>query len=357
MRIAHVVTAYPDRVTGPRNSVTMLSKELAGLDNVESTVFSDVIDNAFEFNGVTVYPAHMLLVAMYDVVIFAGVYNKRFVGLARACRGGGVPYVVSPRSSLVKKSIHKSWWKKILFIYGYGYPYLRKASALHFLTQEERANSIMKDIKNFVVSNIVPACSSGGGRKEKIIGYVGRYDLHHKGLDVFLKAVALAKNNLARNGWRVILHGPDFKHGKAQLDSIVAKYELASIVSLNGSLHGQSKNDFLSKVSVFFHTSRYEGQPQAVMEAMIRGCAIMVTPGTNMGSIVHEAACGAQVCLEPRAIANFLSELPADLVELLPHQERARSYAECHFSEQIVISEFIKYLSDVVHANQASEVV
>ena len=341
MKIAHVVSAFPDRVTGPRNSVTMLSKYLNLIEGVESRVYTDVADEMFSFNDEVVSPLKTIDVACFDVVVFSNVYNKNSAELARECRRKKVPYVISPRSSLIKSSLYKSWWKKLLFIYGYGFSYLKGSVAIHFLTEEERDFSVLKGQSSFVVGNIVLSGAIGNQEKQKIIGFLGRYDIRHKGLDVLLKGAALAKEDLKRSGWKIVLHGPDFNGGKSKLEMMLKLYGLDGVVTLNGALHGPEKNEFYDRVSVFVHTSRYEGQPQSVMEAMTRRCAILVTPGTNMGRIVKDSFCGEVVDFTPSSIANFLFSLSRDVFNIEDHQDRARAYSLERFSGPVVANDFL----------------
>ena len=59
---------------------------------------------------------------------------------------------------------------------------------------------------------------------------------------------------------------------------------------------------------VFVHTSRSEGMPMAVLEAMAMGRPCLVTPGTNMADVVCEGG-GWQCQPDPDSIAESLKDI------------------------------------------------
>jgi glycosyltransferase involved in cell wall biosynthesis len=70
-----------------------------------------------------------------------------------------------------------------------------------------------------------------------------------------------------------------------------------------GPKYGEEKLRYFLACDVFVHPSRFEGMPLAVLEAMALGRPCLVTPGSNMGELVHE--CGGWQCQPtPRSIAE-----------------------------------------------------
>lgn len=67
---------------------------------------------------------------------------------------------------------------------------------------------------------------------------------------------------------------------------------LRNIVSILGPIYGNEKYDIISKCNIFVHTSRYEGMPIAVLEALSIGTPCFVTAGTNMAGIINESGAG-----------------------------------------------------------------
>ncbi|MGM0497278.1 MAG: glycosyltransferase family 4 protein [Bacteroidota bacterium] len=100
-------------------------------------------------------------------------------------------------------------------------------------------------------------------KKEKIILAVGRLE-YPKGLDLLIEAFSYTK---AKEGWKLLIVGEGSQ--RAKLERLIEKNNLNSKVSLVGL---QSPvDDFYSCASVFVLSSRYEGFPNSLAEAMSFG--------------------------------------------------------------------------------------
>jgi len=82
------------------------------------------------------------------------------------------------------------------------------------------------------------------------------------------------------------------------------RLELREIASIHGPVAGPAKTDLLQGTDVFLHTSRYEGHPMAVLEALSFGIPCLLTPNTNVAEEVAAAGAGWEVALSPEAIAQ-----------------------------------------------------
>ncbi len=67
------------------------------------------------------------------------------------------------------------------------------------------------------------------------------------------------------------------------------------MVTFLGPVFGQDKEELLRSASVFVHTSRWEGMPFAVLEALSEGSPVLLTPATNLGEFVERSGAGAVV--------------------------------------------------------------
>lgn len=348
MNVSFIVAASPDVVTGPRNSVTLLAKSIMPFVS-EVSVFSSIKCEPFKFNDIAVEQIDYNKLIRSDIVVFSGVWFFEYIKIAGVLRNKNIPYIVSPRSSLMKASLKKSFFKKVFFYLIKARGFLNGAAAIHFLTEDEKNNSFFSS-KGFVIGNIVndvnilEADLEQNNKKanEKIISFLGRFDLLHKGLDVFLEAIIIAANELRDKKVKIRMFGPDQCNGSNKLKIIIENNNLKDIVNLGGKLEGKEKAVFLTESDFFVHTSRYEGQPQAVMEAMMCGCPILVTPGTNMVGIVEQSKGGVVAILDPTDIAK-------KLVELLNSDSNALSinsysYARKYFTEEYVGSAFFQFL-------------
>jgi GalNAc-alpha-(1->4)-GalNAc-alpha-(1->3)-diNAcBac-PP-undecaprenol alpha-1,4-N-acetyl-D-galactosaminyltransferase len=105
-------------------------------------------------------------------------------------------------------------------------------------------------------------------KKEKSIIAVG--SLHpQKGFDLLIQALAPIKTQLLKHGWRVEIIGKGQERNR--LLSMIEAHQLQNLVHLIG----EKKNifDYYQKASIFILSSRYEGFPNVLNEAMAHGCA------------------------------------------------------------------------------------
>lgn len=351
MKIAHVTSATPRAVSGITVAVTMLSSSLDGLDNVTSDVYSVSVETRFQVESTDVHPVSSLCYCEYDVVVIAGIYSIALLSVAKACTSAQVPYIVSPHGSLVIPSLRKGWWKKLPFWVTLGCRYVNRATALHFLTTDERAASIFRSKRSIVCSNAVAVnpCNVDRRSSEKIIGYLGRYDLVPKGLDILLDGVCAAALHLRRAGWSVELHGSRCgRTSKEALVKICVRRGIDDLVTVGDALFGADKRRFFERISLFVCSSRYEGQPISAMEAMGNGCALIATEQSNLGGIIAQAQCGQTVATNADALAHAFLRLLSEDQLIEAWQLNAYQYAKKAFAGETVARTFLNELRNVI---------
>lgn len=335
-KVVHITSICSERLSGPKNSVTLLSKFMLK-QGVTSEVYSVGAGEVFFYNGVSVSCFDLRCLEGCEFVIFSGVYHYKYPIVAEYAIRRGIPYCISPRSSLMVSSMKKSMLKKKAFLSIYGRRFLKKSAFIHFLSEDEKKNSLHVNARDLVCPNIVVdiPCAPLAG-KEKVIGFLGRYDVHHKGLDKLMAALALSRGALIRQGYVVKLHGTDFKGGRKYLENLVKENDLQDLVNIGDALFEEEKANFLNKVSVFVHTSRYEGLPQAVMEAMAKGCAIAVTRGTNMYDAIEKGSCGILLDDDPKKISQELTEFTSSDFLVREKGINSHRYAKENYSGERV---------------------
>jgi GalNAc-alpha-(1->4)-GalNAc-alpha-(1->3)-diNAcBac-PP-undecaprenol alpha-1,4-N-acetyl-D-galactosaminyltransferase len=141
------------------------------------------------------------------------------------------------------------------------YPY-----ASGFIAQTNSATNYYKNKfgTNFNIAVIGPILNEikliDNVYKEKIILNVGRLD-YAKGQDRMIEILTLVKN---LEGWKLCLttNGPLSKY----IEELIAKYNLQDKVEILG--HVEDLDNLYNKASIFVMPSRYEGYPNALIEAM-----------------------------------------------------------------------------------------
>lgn len=195
---------------------------------------------------------------------------------------------------------------------------LQKAATLHVLAKEEEVD-IIKAIgetrKYSIIHNGNEPSSYSNLLRESSNGmlnilFIGRIDVHHKGIDILFKAL----ENLDKK-WKgkicLYLVGPFDSTLDEELVSnfLVNNDNLREMVKIEGPKYGEEKQEYYNKCDLFIHTSRYEGMPMAVLEAMQSGLPCLVTNATNMGSIMNESNGGFVINLNVNSIVDTIHNI------------------------------------------------
>ncbi len=354
MRASYFCSFRPGRISGPSNSVTLLARQLEETFDVKASIFTTdkSVVKSFSINGAEILPFSEFKVHQCDFAVLAGLYDLNVFRAARRLKATGVPYILSPRSNLMRASFSKSRVKKTIALASYSGYVIRNAAALHFLSESERINSYNPHARYFVSRNGVDlsflesgentiSCDTKYIDREKVILYIGRYDIHHKGLDLLITAIVKCQAVLREEGWKLKMYGPNSGVGFLHTSKLVAELGISDLVELNGTIIGLDKFSALFNARLFIHSSRYEGQPQAVIEAMSMGCVPIVTAGTNM--LEHIKSHDLGWCAE--GSSNTLAEKICSAIMSTRIDQLSRScvgYARSNFAWPIAAREFMK---------------
>lgn len=250
----------------------------------------------------------------FDIVIFHGVYFPKYVKIGKILKKRGTPYVIFPHGSLTSGCLRQKWMKKFIAIKLFFSSFLKNSSAIQFLTEKEMNSSIYSD-KGFVCGNGVLVPKERKVCKEifehnKFV-YVGRLDIFYKGLDLLFDAIELDKDYLLKHNFRLDIYGPkqtDVKNNGENTHEILMKMivdrGIDQIVQIHDAVFGEEKRDVLINSDVFVQTSRSEGLPLGILEALSLGIPCLVTDGTNLADIINEYSAGWGVKTSSKTIAD-----------------------------------------------------
>jgi glycosyltransferase involved in cell wall biosynthesis len=243
-----------------------------------------------------------------DLVVFHSTYIPMHARIASRLRRAGIPYLICPRGGMTRGATNKKRLKKRLGNLLFFNRLVHGAAAVHCLTEGEAALSSGWDRPTFVVGNGIPlpprAELANVRRNQQVrLTFMGRLDIHHKGLDLLLDACRIIRRDLADANALLALHGPDTDGSVRELHERIATLGLDDLVSVGPPVSGASKAQLLKRSDGFLHTSRYEGLPMAVLEALAHGVPCLLTPGTNMADEVARFGAGWKVETTPSGVA------------------------------------------------------
>jgi glycosyltransferase involved in cell wall biosynthesis len=257
-----------------------------------------------------------------DVVQLHSVFTLPNALLARRLR---VPYVVSPHGGYASASLARSARRKTAYKYLLERPMLRRAALRVALTDVEA-----RDLDAFgagrpvavIPNGVIPAPRDldgaafrrelGLGPTDRLLLFVGRLDVLHKGLDVLLDGVAEAPD------WRLAMVGPDVRGGRAWLLARAETLGMLSRLTVVGPRQGRALQEAFAAADCFALTSRWEGLPIALLEALSHGVPAVVSPAVDR--LVGVTQAGAGWSVTGSELGPALRRLDGD--------ERARRAAE-----------------------------
>ena len=278
-----------------------------------------------------------------DLLHLHSVFIPENVCVAKLARR---PYVLSPHGGYSPRVLaSNSRVAKFVWMHMRERAYVRNASMIHAVSPREpeelrarfgaRPVVFLPNAIDLPAIHAAPADRMLGPRRR--IVFLGRLAIEHKGLDVLLEGYASYLRAQPDADTELIVAGPDFRSGRDELEALAASLLPSGHVRFTGPVFGRDKETLLSAAYVFVHTSRWEGMPYAVLEALAMGCPVLVTPDTNLGEHVEEFGAGVVVDGSAQSVADGLRrllEIPAEDYATLC--SAARRLAAARFTWPIV---------------------
>ena len=295
-----------------------------------------------------------------DLVVFHSTYIPVHAEIAADLRHRGIPYLICPRGGMTHYAQRYRWWKKRLGNLLFFRKMVADARALQCLTAGEAEATGDWRRPVFVAGNGVDLPEDGGSQREIRDGtarrtgrrfvFIGRLHVEIKGLDLLVDGCGLAADVLRCEGASVELYGPGRSGRSADrqshraLAARIASRGVGDLVHLHDAVIGRTKTDVLRATDVFLHTSRTEGHPTAVLEALAHGVPCLLTPGTNVADEVQAAAAGWRVEATAESIAQALQRLAGtDPNEIQNAGARASCWVAGQYSWPTVAAKTIEH--------------
>lgn len=255
----------------------------------------------FEWDRLTRMRDRIVSLSPDRVLSFIDLTNVRVLA---SLTGTGIPIIVSERIHPAHHSIGRKWnWlRRVIY---------RKANSTVVQT-DDIANWFKSHVptKRLVV---IPNAVRKWGRlsdqePDRIVLAIGR--LHpQKGFDLLIQA--FARSDLGASGWRLVILGEG--ESRASLERLAVDLGIARLVRMPG--HVRDVADWISSASIFALSSRYEGFPNVLLEAMQMGRACIAFDGpTGTAELIQHDVNGLVVPKgDVTALHNALINLASDL--------------------------------------------
>lgn len=231
-----------------------------------------------------------------DIVVFEGFNFIEHASFSKELKKAGVPYIITPRGALTYEAQHNHAWlkKRIarLFLFD---QFIKNARAIQYLTDGEKESSLRTfSAPCFVLPN---GCNKPARQKDSFSEegikavFIGRLDMHHKGIDLLLNAMSSQKDYLGEAGFALDIYGPK-RYDYYKIEETIRNLRIDRIVRLHDEVGGDEKAQVLLNSDLFVMTSRLEGLPMGLLEALAYGVPCFVSRGTNMKDVIDKADAG-----------------------------------------------------------------
>lgn len=244
------------------------------------------------------------------------VYKYQFI---KQLKKLNIPYVIISRGSMTMNAQHKHYWKKVLGNMLMFNSFSKRAAAIQYLTEDEKLNSGHKwNCTSCVIPNGIDFSSLKQGivhnydNIDNVIKgiFIGRISIYHKGLDLLVDACKQIETLLRKRHVQIEIYGPDREHEKDKLRNLIERKKISDILLVQDSpIFGEEKESKLLASDFFLLTSRLEGHPMGLIEALSYGLPSVVTRGSNMLKEIKEADAGWVAEIDAISIAQALKKM------------------------------------------------
>lgn len=289
-----------------------------------------------------------------DCVVFEGFYCKEEVTFSKELNRNNIPYIIVPRGSLTYQARHNhGFLKKQIAHWLWFDSYVKRALAVQYLTKAEQYDSRNQPSRqSFVLSNGFnqPKKSKTVFSKKGLKAvFIGRLDIYHKGLDLLVGAIVKEQRLLRARNFTLGIYGPE-KQDYAKLKELFVKYKIDDIVTLKGEISGEYKEKVLLESDLFVLTSRFEGHPMGLVEALAYGLPVLVTPGSNMSEEITNENAGWVADGTSESIAFQLRDIVSNQFEISEKGANARLLSK-RYSWDKLAKEFHDKISELLKKN------
>lgn len=279
-----------------------------------------------------------------DLIHIHSAYVPTGISVARWARKNNVPYVISPHGNYSGQLATRRRWRKALYNRLFELPCARGAAFVHSMGDDEAIRGFgyeglievvpngfeMKSCLEASGDDVLPSQAKG----KSVFLFIGRLDVEQKGLDLLLAGFAKADLD---NAFLLIV-GPGWRDGTERLQELSSQLGLGdSQVQFFGPAFGQLKADLIHASDVFVHTSRWEGFPMAVIEAMAYAKSCLVTEAADPQGMLasHNLSISCENSEESIASA-FQKAMALELDDRRRAGSHSRSIVESQFSWEAV---------------------
>ena len=325
MEIIHLILgkANPNRMNGVNKVVYQLALKQAASGKKVAVwgITKDLKHNYGERNFDTILFKAKKYPFFIDIALKESILSKKgkatfhlhggwiptYSTISKFLSKNNIPFVITPHGNYNAVSMRRSSFKKKLYFKFFEKALLQRVHKVHSLGESEVVGlqKIFPNNKSYLFPYGFDANEVKKYDKKEndefIIGFMGRIDIFHKGLDILIDSFRKFQEMESNSKLWIIGDSEE----KPILQKLIADNNLEQKVVLWGSKFGDEKENLMQQMHIFVHSSRMEGMPTSVLEASNLGIPSVVTTATNIGPYIEKMNAGITVENEnPDALAK-----------------------------------------------------
>lgn len=338
MNILHIASVVDSKFDGvcvvvPQHVIAQQKIENVAFVNI-SNVKIDGVENQFAYSDKFLVSRLPEPFNHPDIVIFHQTYIVPYLRISKDLRDNNIPYVIVPHGDLTTGAQRKKWLKKKvanLLLFNY---FINGAVAIQNLSKKELDSTVFGK-QRFIATNGIHIADKQkeSFRKNAIkFVYIGRLDAYHKGLDLLIEAIAAEKEFFKEHNCSFNIYGPDKNGRYANIERLICENEVGDFVCLSHEVSGTEKEQILQDADVFVQTSRFEGMPMGILEALSYGLPCLISRGTSLGEITEEYDAGWVADTNVNSITDKMRQAIMDRDKWKIKAKNARRLVEENFA-------------------------
>jgi glycosyltransferase involved in cell wall biosynthesis len=299
-------------------------------------------------------------VASYDLVHIHWLYNFACVAAAHAAVAAHVPFVVQPRASLDPHMRRKNNLVKRVYLATIARPLLRRAAAVVFTAEAERALAAYTPRRpEWVIPNgldmsaydRLPPRGTFRAAFPALHGpfllFLGRLS-RQKGLDLLLPAFQRLLQS--RPDMQLVLAGPDHEGYRAHVRELARTLGVADRVLFSGLIAGDLKLAALVDADLFVLPSYAENFGGVIIEALACGLPVVISDQVNIHPELSEAGMATVVTTSIDSVASGIVSALADTTAHSRMASAGPAFVRSRYSWDAIIPTLVARYAEVIGA-------
>lgn len=322
-KIIHIADFDNIKKTGIGEVVLSLKKTQEDLGN-EVFIFnirrpSQALDqNQYYISSFKVFKQYLFQIKP-DVIIFHSLYKLNYFIYFLYLKNK-YPYLIQPHGGMTNESLKKGKYKKRICNFLILNKFIGSAKGIIFLNKNEQKENYFGNINSNYV--LIPNGIWSLNKEKKTfseeitLGFLARIDIFQKGLDILLDAILILSQDKSKltNAFKLKIWGYGLDQDVEYLNNRIKSDGLGDLVSYEGPVFDDDKDEAYSMIDISILTSRIEGMPMGILEALSFGCPCLITKETNMADTIIKGHCGWITDLDASSIAQKIQVAISDYI-------------------------------------------